>query len=182
MNSTVSDLRDRCRLVDGHWLWAGALSDGYPRIWAPEHTTRGGGLVTQTGRRAMWHVKTGQAIPTGWRVFGTCGERTCIAPDHMVCRPVAEQGAVVAQKGSLKGNVRRIVANRASGRQRSKLTPELIALIHASDKTGLQLARELQVAPQTISKARQGKALAFEPVGGLFTGLLAAPHRRTECA
>lgn len=170
---TLEDLMGRCRISEtGCWLWAGAKSDGVPRIWAPDHTKHDGEKHTQTGRRAMWHVKTGKAIPNGWRVFGTCGEETCINPDHAVCRPVAEQGAQVARSGKLRGNVRKIAASRATGRKRSSLTPELIAIIHTSPKTGLQLERDLGIDHRTISKVRTGKATAFQPVGGMFSGLL----------
>lgn len=170
---TPDDLKDRCRINDeGCWLWAGAKSKGVPRIWAPDHTKHGGEKHTQTGRRAMWHVNTGKPIPNGWRVFGTCEEATCINPDHMVCRPVAEQGAKVAKSGKLRGNVRKIAASRATGRKRSHLTPDLISIIRTSPKSGLQLEREMGIDHRTISKVRTGKATAFAPVGGIFSGLL----------
>jgi hypothetical protein len=177
------DLRERCRITDdGHWLWAGAVSDGYPRVWAPDFTRREGGMCTQTGWRAMWHVKTAKPIPNGWRVFRTCNERTCINPEHLVCRPVAAQGALVAKSGKLKNNIRRITANRASGRKRSALTPEQIVYVRASAKTGLELAAEFGVSHQTISKHRSGQRTAFAPVGGIFSGLLAANDQRRRSA
>lgn len=169
---TVEDLRGRCRMVEDHWLWAGAATaDGSPRIWGPDHTN-GGKLSTQTGRRAMWHVKTGKPIPSGWRVFGKCDEPLCINPAHLVCRPVAEQGAHVAKSGRLKGVMRRITANRTTARKRSTLTPELIQLIRSSTKTGKQLQAETGVNRTTISRLRTGKAVAFQAVGGMFTGLI----------
>jgi len=170
---TLNDIKGRCRLQDGHWLWSGAKSGGWPRIWAPEHTLHGGELKCQTGRRAVWHVNTGTAIPTGWRVFGTCQERDCINPDHMECVPAAQKGAQVAQSGALKGQVLRIKANRATGRKRAKLTPELIAEIQQSDESGKEWSKRTGLNQTTISRARNHKMLAFQPVGGLFSGLLA---------
>lgn len=171
----IEQIKDRCRIDEftGCWLWTGAKSSGWPRIWAPDYTLHSGELRTQTGRRAVWHVKTGKPIPSGWRVFGTCQARNCVNPAHMICEPTAQQGQKVAASGKLKGNIRRITANRATGRKRSSLSPALIAEILESPETGLQLERRLGVSRTTVSRVRTRKALAFDAVGGLFSGLLA---------
>jgi hypothetical protein len=179
---TLDDIRARCVIDNGCWLWKGAKSDGLPRIWAPDHTNHAGGMSSQPGRRAVHHVKTGQAIPAGWRVFGTCTSKLCVAPHHTDCKAPAEEGARVAASGKLKGQVKRIAANRAIGRKRSRLTAELIETIRTSRKSGQALSLETGLARQTISKARTGQALAFEPVGGLFTGLLAANDKHRAVA
>lgn len=177
----LSQLRERCRVEDGHWLWTGATSDGgVPRVWAPDYT-KGGKMTSQTGRRAAWHLKHRKPLPQGWRVFATCTESACVNPAHSAARPVQEQGAIVAESGKWKGSVRRIAANRAIGRRRSSLTPELFETIKTSEKSGQQIARENGLCRTTVSRVRRGKATAFEPVGGLFTGLLrAAVHRELE--
>lgn len=172
MSLTLQDIRDRCRIDDGHWLWRGASSNGWPRIWAPDHSKGEGEMSTQTGRRAVWHLKTGKPIAKGWRVFGTCDESLCVNPAHMDCRSVAEEGARVAASGKLKGQIQRIVASRATGRARSNLTPELFQMILVSEKSGVQITRETGVNRTTVSRIRTGQALAFQPVGGLFTGLM----------
>jgi hypothetical protein len=107
-------------------------------------------------------------------VFGTCEEPMCLAWNHMECKPFVQKRAEIAASGVWKGRVNKIAANRATGRKRSHLTPELIARILASTKTGVALADELGVPERTISKVRRGRIVAFEPVGGLFTGLLAS--------
>lgn len=170
----MDDIKGRCRIdeLTGCWLWVGAKSEGWPRIWAPDHTNHGGDLRTQTGRRAAWHVKTGKPIPAGWRVFGTCDSRDCCNPAHMVCEPTAARGQKVAASGKLKNNIRRIAANRKTGRTRSSLSPELIAEIRESTETGLQIERRLGISRSTVSRVRTHKPLAFDPVGGVFTGLL----------
>lgn len=171
----LAEVRGRCR-IDGeaHWLWSGATSDGYPRIWAPDYTLHDGAMRTQTGRRAVWHLKTGRAIPSGWRVFGNCGERLCLNPEHAASEAVAKRGAKVAKSGKLKGVIARIVANRATNQRRSKLTPEMVETIRTSTATGEALAAQLGVSRQLISKVRRGKPICFDAVGGIFTGLLAA--------
>ena len=179
---TLDDIKGRCKIVDGHWLWAGACSDGWPRIAAPEFTRHDGRKTSQHGRRAVWHVINRQPIPAGWRVFGTCEERTCINPEHIVCEPTAKWGKRVANSGKWRGLAERITKVRAAGRKRSHLTPDLIEAILASPKTGQALTVELGLSRTVISKARCGKATAFQPVGGLFTGLLATNDSKRRAA
>jgi hypothetical protein len=170
---TLDDIKGRCRIEGECWIWTGALSGKrWPRLHAPDFTNHKGAKHVQSGRRAVWHVKTGKAIPNGWRVFGTCGEDVCMNPAHMKCQPTAQWGIQLAASGKLKGVTKRIVANRLSGQKRSHLDPEKLHLIRSSEKTGLELAAELGLSRSTISKARTGKATAYTPVGGLFSGLM----------
>ena len=170
----IEQIKDRCRIDEctACWLWTGAKSSGWPRIWAPDHTLHGGELRTQTGRRAVWHIKTGKPIAAGWRVFGTCTARNCVNPAHMVCEPVAVQGQKVAASGKLKGNIVRITANRRTGRAKAGLDAETRKAVRESEESGLALAARLGCSPQTISRIRNGRDLSFQPVGGMFTGLL----------
>lgn len=169
---TLDEIRGRCRITeDGHWLWAGSLRpDGRANIYAPDCTN--GGMSTQPGPRAVWHCKTGKAIPKGSRVFGTCDEFACCNPDHVVCMSEQEYGIWVRKQGKWQGQVRRILANRAIGRTRAKLTPELIAEIQASPETGVALAARLGLSDSTVSKARRGAAAAFAGAG-MFSALIA---------
>lgn len=167
----LSDIMERCRVEDGHWLWVGALSNGkVPRIWAPDYTR--GGMTSQPGRRAVWHVKTGKPIPNGWRVFGTCERTDCISPIHLACKEMAQWGRELAASDKRKGSVMHQVASRATGRKRSKLTPEMIQRIKSDPEMGYVLAEELGVSKTTVSKVRRHGCPSFEPVGGLFSGLM----------
>ena len=170
---TLNDIRGRCHIDEaGHWIWKGSLRpDGRANIYAPDYTR--GGMSVQAGPRAVWHVVTGHAIPAGWLAYGKCKERACCNPACIGCAPSAEVYALVAASGVLKGQVRRILANRRISRGRSKLTPEVIAEIQQSDETGVALAARLRLNRQLISKARRGEALAFQPLGGVFGGLAA---------
>lgn len=173
---TLDDIKGRCHIDDeGHWIWKGALSDGkFPRIHAPDHTKEGSPMVVQTGRRAVWHVTTGEAIPPRWRVFGTCDEGRCLNPKHMECGTNAEWGQHLSSTGAYKGSIRRQAAARKTGRKRSVLTPETYQEIMGSNETGRALAARLEISEQTVSKARNGHLVCFEAAGGLFSGLMAA--------
>lgn len=171
----LADIRERCRVEDGHWIWVGAFSRGVPRIWAPDFS-KGGKMSSQPGARAVWHVKTGKPIPAGWRVFATCEVDGCIAPQCIACQHPAERGAQIAATGVLKGSIRHRVNSRKTGRARSKLTPELIERIKTDPEKGYVLAQKLGISKSTVSKVRKHGVPAFEPVGGMFNGLLLAAN------
>lgn len=171
---TLEEIRQRCVITeDGHWLWKGSTRpDGRPNIWAPDYT-KGGQMRVQCGTRAVWHCATEKPIPKGWRAYGICEHKTCCNPKCVKCTSEAEFGAWLRRTGKYKGDVRRILANRATARSRSVLSPERIAYILASPKTGAELALDLGISEQTVSKARRGEAVVFQGAG-LFSGLMAA--------
>lgn len=170
----LDDIKARCFITDeGCWEWRGAASDGVPRIYAPNHQKEGSPMECQVGRRAVWHVRTGKAIPKGHRVFGTCENAACLNPEHAKCGTTGELGALTKKLGRFKNKPARIAASRISGRKRSHLTPELIAEIQASEETGVAIAQRLNLGREVVSRARRGKIKAFQPIGGMFSGLMA---------
>lgn len=170
---TLDEIKERCFINDdGCWLWRGALTEGkWPRIHAPDLSLPDGPKRTQTGRRATWQLKTGKAIPNGWRVYGTCLCDTCVNPDHSKCGPTAELGKFSAKLGRFKGSHARITANRRTGRMRAILTPEQVLEIQASPEMNRQLAERLGVSHQTISRARRGDMKSLQAANP-FVGLL----------
>lgn len=167
---TLEDIRERCVITeDGHWLWRGSLRpDGRPNIWAPDYTK--GGMSVQCGPRAVWHCSTGRPIPPNWRAYGTCEEKTCCNPACVACTSEEAFGRWLAKSGKFKGQAKRILANRTTGRARSKLTPELIEEIQFSSETGVALAQRLGLGTSLVSKARRGEVKVFQPLG-MFSGL-----------
>lgn len=168
---TLDDIKARCFITDdGHWIWKGAKSEGkVPRIWAPDHT-KGGHKTAQPGRRAVWHILTGQPIPEGHRVYGTCPHADCLNPACSACGPTEEWGAHMAKIGKHK-TMRHRVASRLSAQKRAVLTAEQIQIVQRDPRTGRELARELEVSEQTISKARTGRIVCHQPVASPFAGL-----------
>lgn len=168
---TLEDIRGRCRIdADGHWIWTGAVRpNGRPTIHAPDYTK--GGMCAQCGPRAVWHCLTGRAIPPGHWVYGLCEEKLCLCPKCITCCTPDEFGHRLAESGAWKGKTNRILANRAIGRRRSRVTAELIAEIQASAETGLAIARRLNLSQTLVSKARTGQCTSHAG-GGLFAGLL----------
>jgi hypothetical protein len=171
---TLEEIRERCVITeDGHWLWRGSLRvDGRANIYAPDYTK--GGMSVQSGPRAVWHCHTGQPIPAGFRAYGTCDERACCNPKCIACTSEADFGKWLVKKGKYKGKVRRILANRAILRARSKLTPALIDEIRVSPEAGIVVAQRLGLSPSVVSKVRRGTHKSFQPAG-MFSGLGARP-------
>lgn len=176
MNAGLEKVRERCYIDEdtGCWLWRGAVSQGkWPRVYAPDHSQEGSPLKTQTGRRAVWHLFTGKAIPNGWRVYGTCTEDACLNPQHMKCGPTSELGSFIAKSGEWKGVPARIKANRLIARTRAKVTPDMVSEINQSNEKGLDLAQRLNVSDTLVSRVRRGASgKCWQPMGGVFSGLM----------
>lgn len=146
----------------------------WPRVWAPDYA-KNGVMRSQPGRRAVWNVKTGKAIPEGYRAYGTCECDQCLNPNHMKCGPTSDLGEHIKKEGKFKGSHKRKAANRATGQTRAKTSPEMIAEIVSSHEDGVTLSAKLNISRQIISKIRQGKSgMCWEPVGGMFSQLMAA--------
>jgi len=170
MPKTIAEIKDRCRIDEftGCWNWAGAMGQGkYPRIWQTEN----GQERSMPGRRAAW-LAIGRELPSGWRVYGTCDSLTCVNPAHIKAGLTEEFGAHTRATGKQKGNINRIKANRLTGRKRAALTPEMLAEVITSNETGVALAARLGVASATISGYRRQGLRCYEPVGGIFSGLM----------
>jgi hypothetical protein len=170
----LENIRQRCHIDEdtGCWIWAGALSEGkWPRIHSPNHSKPGSPMETQTGRRAVWQLSTGKAIPKGHRVYGTCRCNTCLNPSHMKCGPAADWGKYKAQIG-LHKTVRHVIGARKNGRANSVLTEATYAEILSSNEIGLHIAKRLGIGRAVVSRVRTGKLVSFKPVGGPFSGLV----------
>lgn len=176
MKDFMNNIKGRCRIdeITGCWIWMGALSNGYPRIYAPDFTRNADGApMPQNGTRAIWHVRTGKAIPKGHRVYhAACHDPRCVNPDHLQCGPTHIMGKKLSESGILQNRITRIKANRAIGRARSKVNPEMARYIVSSSKTGQLLAQELNISRSIISRVRRGTLVSVLSIGNPFGGLL----------
>lgn len=179
---TLEEVKGRCFIdEEGHWIWRGAkhCKTG-PRIYAP--VLPDGQMESQPGRRAVWQMAKGLPINKGWRVYGRCDEPMCVNPEHIACGPSDSVGRHIAKTGKFKGQPKRIAANRAIGRKRASYTPEQLAEVRASDESGSALVARLGLGRGVISRLKLGTAVAFEPVGGLFSGLVLANQESRRSA
>lgn len=57
-----------------HWLWTGATSKGYGKVWCE--------TTTELAHRAAWQLFKG-AIPPEMHVLHRCGVKNCVNPEHL---------------------------------------------------------------------------------------------------
>ena len=168
---TLEEIKGRCFIdEDGHWLWRGAKrANGVPFVYAPNHA-QGGKMSTQCGYRAVYHCQHGKAVPEGYRVFNTCGNPACLNPDHIRTASDAAFGRHVRSKGVFKGQVRRIIANRAIALSRTKVTPEMVSQILASPDSCAKTGAAFGVSGFLVWRIRNGKhPVKPAGAGGLST-------------
>lgn len=172
---TLDEVMGRCYVDEaGHWLWRGATFENSPRIYGP-NLAKGGVMESQHGRKVVWQMRTGMAVPVGWRVYGICDKPMCVSPSCVACGKPAAAGRHIARTGKFKNQPARVLANRAIGRKRASYTPEQLAEVLASSESGWALARRLKLGRTVVARMRAGQTTAFTPIGGPFTGLLAKP-------
>lgn len=171
---TLEEIKGRCFIdEDGHWLWRGATRDGVPFIYAPNFA-QGGKMSTQCGYRAVYHCEKGVAVPKGHRAFNTCGNPACLNPAHIRCASNAAYGRYVRSKGTSKGQVRRILANRATALKRAKVTPEMARYIVDSPKSCAKVGAELGVSGYLVWRVRNGRYPVLPAGAGGLASMVAA--------
>lgn len=121
--------------------------------------------------RVMYAFHHG-TIPAGLQVCHTCDNPACFRPDHLFLGSAKDNAEDCknkrrnnAGKRHPKGEghwTRRMPEKKAAvmvgeNHFRAKLTWEVVAYIRSSEKTGVQLSRELGVSQTTISDVRRGR-------------------------
>lgn len=158
------------------WLWRGyTTSNGIP------YGYMGGQRLPV--RRIVWllQLKPAQRLadllrdgvpPAGPVLYSThCGEPMCVNPDHVRVTTRQQALARTRRTGAIN-NTKRRQSIAAAWRRRPdiKLTPELARAIRSSDKSALQLSRELGLNHETVSKVRRGELWA-EIVASPWAGM-----------
>lgn len=161
---SLQDVRAVCALEGDCWLWQGHVtSGGIPY----------GYMDGQRAplRRIVWLLQGGAPHAEGRIYTTTCGEPRCVNPAHV---RATSRGAALAQarRSGAINELRRRQAIAATWRQRpeAKLTLELARALRSSDKSSVQLARELGLSHCTVAKVRRGESWA-EIVASPWAGL-----------
>lgn len=172
---TVDDLKDRCILDDftGCWHWQGAMRvDRHGKkspaayVWdsvrGEARTMTGPLFVLEVAGRRVLGVKM------GWRM---CLCDDCVNPEHVAGGTRKDFGRWVKSVGAWRNNPARAVANRRSARERSPITPEIVAEIRASSLTGRELAAKHGLKVRHVSHIRCGTTWkdAVLPGASVFT-------------
>ena len=169
---TLEEVKGACRIAaGGHWIFASGRNSVRPRIQAPDFTVdpTGNTRTIQQGRRAVWHIHTGQPIPAGHLICSQCFVPGCIRPECLLCLTPLERGALVRSTGRYRGTMDRKLANRRGNLSKRKVTDALAAEILASPESIKDLAARLQLHRNTVSRCRRG---IIASVPNMFAGLM----------
>lgn len=98
-----------------------------------------GPSTTRIGAHRLAYMRAKGAIPRGFHIDHLCRVTNCVNPDHLEAVTPGE-------------NVRRT--------RQVKLTPDLVRMIRASEKSGYELARDLGVSKSLVSAVRLRKVWA----------------------
>lgn len=145
MQPTVEAIREKCIEEGDCWLWQGAMDKGAPRA-------KVNGKMVYVRRLVL--ELSGKKIPASMRATTTCGDERCVNPDHVVARtPSAINSAVAKRTGFARKAARRAKIS-AAKRKNSKVTPEMVAEIRASEGSGREIAERLGLHTSTVNDIR----------------------------
>lgn len=166
--TTAADLKARCIVSDitGCWRWQGAQNEGHPRLWMFDRV-KGLSRVISGPRAAALLGEL--PLFNGWRAWMTCQRKDCVNPAHVTTGTVAQWGAWMAQHARMKGSPKRRHAVREAWRKKLPQNAAAAQIVRASQATGRELAIQLNLSEQTISKMRTGRA--WRDLPGPFDGL-----------
>lgn len=132
---------------DDCWVWTGAKAPGgYGVIGVAARKIR-----AYRAHRLSWEMANGQPAPDGMVVMHKCDNPPCVNPAHLKLGTYADNTADMMAKG------RKVDAGAPGvSNCNAVLTADLVRYIRASDKTNVELAREIGVTRATVRKARLG--------------------------
>lgn len=160
----IRTLRERCFIGDdGCWHLRQANGRAMPRDKRHAVWVFGRGVMTST--RAAWLFATGSLPADGHIVFRTCESYDCVKPNHLQSGPKTAQGKMLAERGSLRGSMSRVQANRANGMRRRKLTLELAQWARESEQPATDIAHALGIAVSRAIDVKAGRCWQGTVIG-----------------
>lgn len=136
----------------GCWLWLGHLDHkGYGSFRVDPKKTAG------RAHRVSYRLFKG-LVPDGLMVCHTCDVPCCVNPDHLFLGTATDNMRDAAKKGRMNWTDKtfRKTLPRGESHHKTTLTAVDVQYIRASSKAGIDLARELSVSNNTISRIRRG--------------------------
>jgi hypothetical protein len=160
----IEQFKDRCTEDGDCWI--------YRTDATTEHAKRYVSIIVNgrrvLARRLAWELGRGP-IQSGRKIVPVCGNPCCVNPDHQKALTEEQKNKRAADRGAWSSPVR--AKNIAiAKRLRGKLTPEIAALIRASDEPALVLAQRYGVSeslPARIKRGEAWKEYAASPFAGL---------------
>lgn len=166
--------------VTREWIEARCDEEGDCLVWRgncdcgrPRYRFRDEGLDSSLHLRPVaWKVVKKRALNARECLTMACGNSRCLNPSHM--RVTTKQKVLErTNQRPITVRIRHAAITRTIRAQRAKLTMEQARMVRESDRTLTDLAQELGVSFQLLSKVRRGEAWP-EIEANPFTGLMSA--------
>ncbi|MEJ7932562.1 hypothetical protein WG922_21510 [Ramlibacter sp. AN1015] len=165
MTDLIERIRAKCVEEGDCWIWqggAGGLQRDQPRM----HFNKKKRQV----RRVVFTELLGGKLGKGHGVSTKCGTLLCVCPEHMKKTTTSERSKKAGERGDYSTPLRR--ARVALGkRANSRLTPEAVREIRASDEAQPVIAARWGICRSTVSQIKLGKTwreYRAEPFAGLM--------------
>lgn len=156
---TVACLMNRCHVDEdtGCWLWRLSISQGVPRVHILLPDGRHG---VMRGRRAALYLARGIELQAGHVAFAAacCKRMDCCNPEHARSGTRIAAGKALSKSGRVRMLPRKVAAALRNIRLHSKLNPQKVRDIRASEMSTRDLSRLYGVAQSHIQSIRAGKA------------------------
>lgn len=138
------------------WLLARCRQEGECLVWLPNTCCNGGrdprssiGGVRFVVRRAVWAMKTGEALGPGMYPSQSCDTQRCVCPKHIIARHRSE--LLAGFKRDAATRLRMALARRA----RSPISDEVVAAIRLDTRTEREIAAEHGISAATVGTYRR---------------------------
>lgn len=163
---TIDSLKKQCIEIGDCWIWQGYHGNHVPQVY---HEGR-----VRPVRRVMHHLKHGVFPEARIFVGCTCGERSCVNPEHSTQRqPKHHMRYMSKQVDHLSVERRMKIRDAAKRRGVVKLDDEQLKEIHTSDLSSAELARRMKVNKSLVSSIRRGSARSLHnQTTNPFAGLM----------
>lgn len=151
---TPQELLARCEPYGDCLLWTGGLANegGTPRIYEKKKPI--------SVRRVIYESTNGE-IRNGYKIAPCCGERLCLAPDHLKARSVSQLlGDHARRTGGLRPSHVAALTARARNRSNNKMDMERARQIRASTEPSRKLAEQHGVCRALICRIKRGECWA----------------------
>lgn len=174
---SLKEIRDHCEIEQDekgeHWIWAGRrCKKNYPMCRSLNLAT--GKSETMSVLRAGWQMANMKSIEPHRKIYSVCGVKDCCNPAHARNGTYAQFGAHIRKSGAWVGLQTKVAGSRRGSIKRTKMTPELARECQTCGESLTQMAARLGLTVRQCARARSGLLKCFEPVGSMFTGLMAS--------
>lgn len=166
----LEDIRLRCVMCDGCWIWKGALSTRKNEGGRPSVSiVVDGKRQSMQGRRAAL-LMAGVKLKPGYVVVANkkCQDPLCVNPAHAEAISSSEHRTRIALASSWKTHKDKVIRGRKRREALAKLSPDQVAEIKARPtERSDALAAEFGVSRNAINDIRSGRS--WRDIGGPAT-------------